>query len=345
MPDVRLLNFKTPYVTTDAVDVNRRSALSLISQLLRLTGVTDKHLNEQLSVGLWKWTESAGVAPYAKFNLRYVSDGVWNPADSIRINHEHVWTRRSLIKTLRSKSWTDDELDAFLTQYGVACVVTVQEHGHLGGSRAEGWQRYLDRGIPVWDRQTGKLADFTELLGSGASDVAPAEQLDDVDDEATEPADVDDEAAEPADVEESAAGLEPMDEGQSGSAEVAALLDIYAQPSMSGLLRQLMRIADLATAVSVVSLRRDGEPSNYFRIHDALIGEPTAAVAYPHWNGRVSFRLVAEDLPTALKTDPRVQHLQKQSYAIQVRIDDSGTVELAGELLLLALEKLRNDWQ
>lgn len=333
MPDVRLLDFKTPYVKSDAVDVNRRSALSLISQLLRLTGVTDKHLNEQLSVGLWKWTESAGVAPYAKFNLRYVSDGVWNPKGSIGINHEHVWTRRSLIRTLRSKSWTDDELDAFLTQYGAACVVTVQEHGRLGGSRAEGWQRYLNLGIRVWDRQTGELANFTELLGSGASAVAPAEQ----------PNDADDDAIGPADVEESAAGLGRMNEGRSRSVEVAALLDIYAQPAMSNLLRQLVRIADLAAAVSVVSLRRDGEPSDYFRIHDALIGEPTAAVAYPHWNGRVSFRLVAEDLPTTLKTDSRIQHLQKRTYAIQVRIADSGTVELAGELLLLALEKLR-DW-
>ena len=36
--------------------------------------------------------------------------------------------------------------------------------------------------------------------------------------------------------------------------------------------------------------RARAEFAAYFRVHDTLIGEPTPAVAYPHWSGKVEVR-------------------------------------------------------
>ena len=157
MPDVGIVNYATSYVPTTAVTAGQQSALALVSQLLQLQHVSERHLTELLSIGLWKWTEAAGVAPYAKFNLRYVSGGVLHPDGPVSINHEHVWPRRWLIQRLRAKTtWSAEGLSEFLNTYGVACVVTVQEHALLGGvGPGEGWQRYRKAGIAVWDRQRG----------------------------------------------------------------------------------------------------------------------------------------------------------------------------------------------
>ena len=134
MPDVGIVNYATSYVPTTAVTAGQQSALALVSQLLQLQHVSERHLTELLSIGLWKWTEAAGVAPYAKFNLRYVSGGVLHPDGPVSINHEHVWPRRWLIQRLRAKTtWSAEGLSEFLNTYGVACVVTVQEHALLGG--------------------------------------------------------------------------------------------------------------------------------------------------------------------------------------------------------------------
>ena len=73
------------------------------------------------------------------------------------INHEHVWTRKELREKLLAKPRDVEELEQFLTTYGVACIVTVQEHGKLSTSKKAGWLRYVEQGIPVWDRQAEEL--------------------------------------------------------------------------------------------------------------------------------------------------------------------------------------------
>lgn len=163
MPDVSIVPYATPYAQTAAVAAAKDSALALISQLLVLKGVSGKHFKEQLSIGLLKWTEAAGVAPHAKFNLRYVSDGVRQPNGPASINHEQVWTRDWIIERLRAKkTWPTDELRICLNTYGVACVVTVQEHALLGGVAGEGWDRYHKAGIRVWDRELGQDLDLDQ---------------------------------------------------------------------------------------------------------------------------------------------------------------------------------------
>ena len=155
MPDVSIVRYASPYVPAPAVAQAKQSALSLISQLLLLQDVSEKHLKEQLSIGLWKWTEAAGVAPHAKFNLQLVSDGVLHARGPASINHEHVWTRKWIIERLRARrSWPPEDLAPF-PDHATAwrawspCRSTPSS----AGSSGEGWDRYRAAGIGVWDRE------------------------------------------------------------------------------------------------------------------------------------------------------------------------------------------------
>lgn len=315
MPDVSIVEYETPYVPTSLVADGQQSALALISQLLMLKGVSEKHLKEQLSIGLWKWTEASGVPPNAKYNLRYVSEGVRRPEGPVSINHEHVWTKMWMIERLRArKTWPIADLRTFLETYGVACVVTVDEHARLGGVVDEGWDRYRRAGIRVWDRMMGRYLDLDEPLSS-VPHGAPRP------DSTTLPL--------------------------SGAQSVPQVFDLVgekAAPDVADRLRELLRMARFASATAVPSLTKRGEVAPYFRIHDNLLGEPTPAVAYPHWSGRVAYRLVAPDLPAWLADDQRIQVLKHDHYALQVRIEEAPSLALAEELLLLALEKLRGEY-
>lgn len=316
MPDVSIVRYASPYVPAPAVAQARRSAFSLISQLLLLQDVSEKHLKEQLSIGLWKWTESVGVAPHAKFNLPFVSNGVLHANGPTSINHEHVWTRKWIIERLRARrKWPADELLEFLTTYGVACVVTVEEHALLSGVTGQGWDRYVAAGIGVWDRQRQQPLNLSdpEIGGHGRGPVAVQVR-------------------------------EPGGASVDHALDVGALVDEKAEPEAAYRLHRLLRMARFASATAVPSLKADGRLAGYFRVHDTLIGEPTPAVAYPHWSGRVAFRLRPDDVPEWMAGDPQIQVLQQSQYALQVRVVSDSSLALAEELLFVALEKLREGY-
>jgi hypothetical protein len=170
----RLIDFSTPYVEGNEGKVLRASAFQLVRQLLTLRDVERRHHHEILSIALWKWTEAPGAKPYPKYNIRYVTRGVL-AADDSKINHEHVWPRKWIIdKLLSRREWPTDELTDFLDTRGVACVVTIEEHASLGGKQRMGWQRYVDAGIDVWDRQVGQWVDLgTAPAEPAESDEAP----------------------------------------------------------------------------------------------------------------------------------------------------------------------------
>lgn len=121
-------------------------------------------------------------------------------------------------------------------------------------------------------------------------------------------------------------------------------MDQKANRAVGDRLHRLLRMARFASATAVPSFKQAGGAAAYFRVHDTLIGEPTPAVAYPHWSGKVSFRLKPSDLPAWLADVARVQVLKQHTYALQVRIDSDTSLALAEELLFLALEKLRSDY-
>lgn len=107
-------------------------------------------------------------------------------------------------------------------------------------------------------------------------------------------------------------------------------------------LHELNRIARFTSAVAVVATGRSGDLSAYYRIHDAQLAEPSRAVAYPHWSGRVDFALEWSDVPSELRA-AGARKLAKATYSVTIKIVDQPTRRAAEELLFLALAKLRED--
>lgn len=305
MPSVTQARADEPYATAPSNERNRRSALHLIHQLTQLKDVTDKHRKEQLKIGLWKWTEAEGIGPYAKFNTRYFSEGVMEQRLGDMINHEHVWTLKSHVQTLVQGEWTIEQLEEHLIDKGAVYIVTVDEHARLNRATTEGWGRYVEAGIRVFDRLVRDWKDLSEDTGvSGPS------------------------------VEIAGPGREVPD--------VSRMVDEHARnPEVRKCLHQLLRMARFASAAPAPSWKRSGSVSPYFRLYDGIIEEPTRAVAYVHWTGKTDFALQIDDLPGPLATDPLVRQLQDPVFGISVSIKDERSLAVAEELLFLALQKLR----
>ncbi len=143
-----------PYEVDPSVSERRYRSLRLISQLLTLTDLYDAHHREMLSIAIWKWTEAVGVRPYAKYNIPLVSARVMDRNEPVKVHHEHVWARKWMVdRLLAERPWSETGLREFLEEHGVACIVTVEEHGRLGAVREQGWTRYLAAGVEVWDRK------------------------------------------------------------------------------------------------------------------------------------------------------------------------------------------------
>ena len=307
MPDITIAKAHASYVPDNGVATNRQSALRLIHQLVSLQGVTKRHMTEQLKIGLWKWTEAEGISPNRKYNTRYFSAEVMAQQSPASINHEHVWTMKNHVKALLGRRWTLAELEDHLTRYGVACIVTVEEHGQLSGSKLDGWARYQEVGVPVFDRATQSWLDFGAIRDGevvGRVEATPARTT--------------------------------------SRADVAELIAERAEADTAALLVRLLRMARFASAVAVPSVKVSGDVAPYFRIHDTLIEEPTGAVAFPHWTGQIDFALLSEDLPNWVSGDRRVKILKQPKYAVSLRIHDEESLGLGEDLLFLALEKLRN---
>ncbi|QDT54289.1 hypothetical protein Pan44_23170 [Caulifigura coniformis] len=96
-----------------------------------------------LDACIWRRTELSG-----KHALRYVSVAARDlPPGCI---HEHVFTRKRLIDDLMAGK----PVGAVLKR-AIACVVTGEEHTRL--KDGNGWKRYREAGIKVYDRKTGKV--------------------------------------------------------------------------------------------------------------------------------------------------------------------------------------------
>lgn len=305
-----------PFEATSVHLAAEKSAREIVEAALRLEGVTDKHRVEVLSLGIWKWTEARGIAPHAKYNVRYVTRGVREARERVKINHEHVFTRKWLIAELLKGERGPHEL---LAEYGVACTVTTPEHADLGAVSGQGWARYLMAGVEVWDRLNQRYLTEAELRGAPDTVSLEAESDYEEADETT--------VADQAD--------------ERRTASVADAIDQRANAATRPHLRRLMRTADFLGGVSVLQ----GKPlasSTYFRIHDATVDEPTPTVAYANWTGRIDYRLVPEDVADLLPDDDIVERpTDRRAYRIRVKPTDERTLELAEDLLRLAMEKVR----
>lgn len=303
-----------PYKVDPSVSERRYRALRLISQLLTMTDLYDAHHREMLSIAMWKWTEAVGVQPYAKYNIPLVSARVMDRNEPVKVHHEHVWARKWMVdRLLAERPWSEMGLREFLEEHGVACIVTVEEHGRLGAVRGQGWTRYLAAGVEVWDRKAQRplypvAAEASISVGDGQpADLEPTQPRVETEADMTADRNVEEAIAEKA-------------------------------PGLAVHLHRLVRGVRDNGAECVV-----GGADRYIRVHDTLISEPTPAVAYVHWNGRVSVRLGRDDLPGSLSTCPAIELKEDRGYNVKVRVTDDASVEVAERLVQLALEKLRED--
>jgi hypothetical protein len=236
--------------------------------------------------------------------------GVKSGDPSQKVNHEHVWTRAWLVQRLLSRIWAEDALRSFLETYGQACIVTTREHAALSGSKKEGWQRYADARVGVWDRQLGCWLDVSTGIAAPdvRTDVAP-----------------------------------PSPGPEIAGPDVRDLIRRLAKPSAVSGLERFVKIAGWQYGIAVPSYALSAEPANYFRIHDTFVGEPTRAAAFPHWTGRVAFGLLPDDLTPQLMRHPFVSVIKHKTYDITCSVSDDDALDVAADLLALALEKVRRE--
>jgi hypothetical protein len=332
MPFNNLVRYEK-YRPESRIQGARASALQAVAHLLQpLPGLSLAHRRELLSIALWKWTEASGIPPYAKFNLQFATSGALEKSIPMKINHEHVWRRKWIIDQLLQggRTWNEAQLGDFLESCGVACVVTVEEHGRLAAISGQGWQRYRQAGIEVFDLQEPGPLDLGDLFEAEPGDESADAELEPI----LEPEEPTENALEPAHQTVGVAGP-----------SVNEALDDLAGPK-AALLKILVRMAELSGAVSVVGTTKnpDRPVGAYARVHDTTIEEPTRAAAYIHWSGKVSLGLVADDLPEALLAESCVTTAKHSTYGIQSQVSDAESLYVTEELLVLALEKLRESF-
>jgi len=129
------------------------SALALMDAILRVREqMLNTHLRESLSIAIWKYTECNG-----KYTTRFRSRGAVESPNG-KLNHEHVFTRKSLIDELLG-SPGDFEI---IMSKAVACTVLTSEHALLRSVEKQnpslvGWNRYRAAGIEVFDLAEQRL--------------------------------------------------------------------------------------------------------------------------------------------------------------------------------------------
>lgn len=311
MPTNVAVQLDRAYMEDAGMPERRESALRVIHHMLGLSGVSQAHKKELLSIGLWKWTEAEGFAPHAKYHVRLRSLGAIDLENVAKVNHEHVWPRQWIIGQLLGKEeWSLEDLRVFLEQYAVACTVTTEEHARLGQSRASGWQRYVAAGVKVWDMLEDRPFEFPVL------DPGRVES-----DEVTAP--------EGVEVEGETSKVTPAQ-------AIAARAGGRAE-ALQGLVDRL----EGEDVTVVVGTTRSGEIGDYMRVHDLSVGEPSPAVAYLHWNGKVSVRLLPAEVPSYLLATEGVRTGPHRTYGVNCHLSDDRAVDTAEALIVLALEKAR----
>lgn len=119
------------------------SATKLARLALENEDLRPSHRRKMLSDSIWYITEADG-----KWKTRFKSQEVLrlakdDPESLVKINHEHVFTRKTLIAQMiarREELLRDPGKLSDLLESAVGCVVTRDEHVRLG--TGSGWERY-----------------------------------------------------------------------------------------------------------------------------------------------------------------------------------------------------------
>ena len=122
------------------------NATRTIKIIVASKDIITEYKKDFIGIMIWKITEANG-----KYDTRYISEGAYNGSENTKYNHEHVFSRKSLIERILENP---EDIDKILED-AVACIVTSEEHKYLSHSE-NGWERYKNAGIKVLDRKTGE---------------------------------------------------------------------------------------------------------------------------------------------------------------------------------------------
>lgn len=141
------------FIRNKDADKKRQDAIKVVKVVLKLD-IHDKLKRKLLSNCLWQITEAEGKN---KYDLRYVSEES-RKSSKKGWRHEHVYPRKGMIKELVDNPEKADEILA----KAVGCVVTKKEHNMLSkiDQGVEGWNRYQQAGIEIFDRLENRIASF-----------------------------------------------------------------------------------------------------------------------------------------------------------------------------------------
>ena len=140
-----------PYVPTAEAQAKVRSAKNVAWTILRADDISLKHKEAVLHEVLWYLTAAEGKYS-TRFRSKHVVDLAHNePTSEERIQHEHVFTKKSVVAKITDNmdhyKANREDLDLLLDE-SVGCVVTEDEHRLLLRD-AVGWARY--KSVPVYD--------------------------------------------------------------------------------------------------------------------------------------------------------------------------------------------------
>lgn len=137
---------KPKYIIHKDHDKRINSAILAIKAIVPLD-LYPAHKRDLISLCIWKITEADG-----KLKVRYRSEGALNSKISkTKLQHEHVHQRKKLIDRLLN----GEDVETVIAD-AVACLVTKEEHQILDKSKSNGWKRYKESGIRVYDTKLEK---------------------------------------------------------------------------------------------------------------------------------------------------------------------------------------------
>lgn len=133
------------------------SAREVVKCIVCNQRVSGKHKKEIISLMIWMITERFG-----KWNARFRSEKArYMKSKDGGIRHEHVYRRKDLIHNILNNS----KNTSAILKNAIACIVTKEEHLMLNKidkdkPNLDGWDRYKEAKIRVYDMQTNKFMEF-----------------------------------------------------------------------------------------------------------------------------------------------------------------------------------------
>jgi hypothetical protein len=299
------------YMPDAGVPERTASAVAALWTLLEAPDLILAHRRHLLGIAIWKYTEAPGVPPHPKYRLPYRTAGAMDICNMDMVQHEHVWPRKWIIDRLlrhHEAGWTREALADFMMKHGVSCTVTRTEHLLLNScGDTEGWDRYAQVGLQVWDAANGRPLKLAALPTTVTED-------------------------------DKRRVLALPTPGMGVVSEVIlAALAANGSPATASL-RDFLQRAEDDDIDLVPKYDVAGRPTTYIKLFDAELEEATPVAAYVNYNGNVDFHVPAAKVSELIGVDGV---LPWKSHYVRIAVDQPARVETALQLLTQTLEHIR----